>query len=390
MFSDPARFAREGAVPPRIMKTLFGLGGVQSLDGVAHRHRKAMFMQLMTPARIGALRAIASRIWLERSALWGNVDAVELYGQARGILTRAVCEWAGVPLAEREVETRARQFSCLFSSANALGPSHWRALHARGQMERWARAIVRGVRSGGVRPPTTSPVAEICSFRDLDGELLDTQVAAVELINLLRPTVATAVWIVYVALALHRYPETRESLRDTPDYAEWFAQEVRRYFPFFPLIAARVRETFEWNEYRFDKGTRVLLDLYGTDHDVRAWRGPDVFDPLRFRDWRGDPFSFIPHGPGDPNVNHRCAGERMALELMKMAATMLATKMVYEVPSRQDLSIDWSRLPALPRSRFMLSRVRLVHGTPVPAEPLRSPIEVLDPVHVRRFNASMP
>lgn len=38
-----------------MVKTLFGEGGVQSLDGEAHQHRKAMFMALMTRARVAEL-----------------------------------------------------------------------------------------------------------------------------------------------------------------------------------------------------------------------------------------------------------------------------------------------------------------------------------------------
>lgn len=390
LFADPARFTREGAVPPRVMKTLFGLGGVQTLDGEAHRHRKAMFMSLMTPERIGALRRIATRIWLERATLWGAVDAVELYGQARSILTRAVCEWAGVPLPERAVETRARQFSCMFDSVRTFGPAHWRALHVRQQAETWARGVVRDARNGRIEAAPGTALATIAAFRDLDGELLDAQTAAVELINVLRPTVATAVWVVFVALALHRYPEARGALREDPEYAQWFAQEVRRYYPFFPLIAARVRASFEWDGYRFPQGTRVLLDLYGTDHDARAWSHPDVFDPLRFRRWNGDPYAFIAHGPGDPHRHHRCAGESLALELMKMAAEVLTAHLNYTVPVEQDLTIDWTRLPALPRSRFLMSRVTLVNAPPVPVEPPRSPAEILDPVQVRRFDAAPP
>src|SRR3982751_4880757 len=50
VFYDPERFMRKGAAPLRVQKTLFGVGGVQSLDGAAHRMRKAVFMQLMTPS----------------------------------------------------------------------------------------------------------------------------------------------------------------------------------------------------------------------------------------------------------------------------------------------------------------------------------------------------
>ena len=42
---------------------------------------------------------------------------------------------------------------------------------------------------------------------------------------------------------------------------------------------------------------------------------------------------------------------------MKVATEFLAGGMAYDVPE-QDLRIDRSRLPALPRSRFVIANVR--------------------------------
>src|SRR3546814_5027775 len=56
-------FARRGAAPGRIQKTLLGQGGVQGLDGEAHRHRKQMFMSLMTPERLEELKARTADRW---------------------------------------------------------------------------------------------------------------------------------------------------------------------------------------------------------------------------------------------------------------------------------------------------------------------------------------
>lgn len=128
-------------------------------------------------------------------------------------------------------------------------------------------------------------------------------------------------------------------------------------YPFFPSIVARVRHDFEWKGYRFPEGRRVMLDLYGTNHDQRAWQAPDQFRPERFRRWDGNPFTFVPQGPGDHYLNHRCPGEWITIELMKVALTFLAKHLTYDVPE-QDLRIDRSRLPALPQSRFMMSKVR--------------------------------
>src|SRR5690606_33200469 len=107
-------------------------------------------------------------------------------------------------------------------------------------------------------------------------------------------TVAVARWITFIAMALQSYPESRDRLIAGEDHPQWFVQEVRRLYPFFPAMAARVRDTFDWNGYEFPEGTRVLLDLYGINRDERLWERPEEFRPERFRDWDGDPFRFVP------------------------------------------------------------------------------------------------
>lgn len=49
IFYSNSYFTRKNAAPKRIRNTLFGEHGVQSLDGNEHKHRKAMFMSIMTP-----------------------------------------------------------------------------------------------------------------------------------------------------------------------------------------------------------------------------------------------------------------------------------------------------------------------------------------------------
>jgi fatty-acid peroxygenase len=40
-------------------------------------------------------------------------------------------------------------------------------------------------------------------------------------------------------------------------YAEGFLLEVRRFFPFFPAVVARLAHDFTWREHRLGRGTRV-------------------------------------------------------------------------------------------------------------------------------------
>src|SRR3546814_3503026 len=78
---------------------------------------------------------------------------------------------------------------------------------------------------------------------------------------------------------------------------------------------ARTRHKFEWNGHRFPGGRQVMLDLYGTNRDPRTWDAPEEFRPERFRRWDGNPFNFIPQGGGNHDLNHRCPGEWITIEL---------------------------------------------------------------------------
>ncbi|MCA9914667.1 MAG: cytochrome P450, partial [Anaerolineae bacterium] len=70
--------------------------------------------------------------------------------------------------------------------------------------------------------------------------------------------------------------------------------------------------------------------------------------------------SFIPQGGGNAYETHRCPGENVALALMESAAVFLTEHMQYDVPE-QDLDTDYQRLPALPKSHFIISNVRLLN-----------------------------
>ncbi len=84
--------------------------------------------------------------------------------------------------------------------------------------------------------PKDSAAYLISTFQDRNDRLLDEKSAAVELINILRPTVANARYIVFAAMALHSHPEWRTRLQQSDDGLDLFVDEVRRSYPFIPLI----------------------------------------------------------------------------------------------------------------------------------------------------------
>jgi fatty-acid peroxygenase len=189
---------------------------------------------------------------------------------------------------------------------------------------------------------------------------LDDKSAAVELINILRPTVANARYIVFAAMALHAHPEYRDKLQNEDAEIPLFVDEVRRFYPFIPLIGGRVLSEFSWRSHAFRKADWVLFDLYGTNHDARIWGDPDVFRPERFKEKSPGPYDLVSHGAGDRQFTHRCPGEWITVEQMKAITRVMVREMSYEIPS-QDLRINLARIPALPTSRLVIKKIKLLN-----------------------------
>ncbi|MDO7907797.1 cytochrome P450 [Paenibacillus sp. JX-17] len=123
------------------------------------------------------------------------------------------------------------------------------------------------------------------------------------------------------------------------------------------MLGAETSCDFTWNGFSFEEGTMVLLDVYGTTHDPALWEDPDQFRPQRFKGWDGSPFDLIPQGGGDPYTNHRCAGEWLTIDMMTISFRYLNGRLDYTVPE-QDLTIDLSRMPAIPASRFLMKHIQ--------------------------------
>lgn len=359
LFYDNAKFQRQGAMPRRIQKTLLGVGGVQSLDDAPHRHRKHLFVQQLMPAeKVNALAQLMHQVLQEAAGSWEHTSRLTLFPELQLILCRSVCLWAAVPLGEVEAKQRANDLGAMIESGGRVGPAHWQGRLARKRSEQWAAGLINAVRDGTLQVPEDSALYAVALHRDLMDELLSADIAAVELLNILRPTVAIARYMVFGALALHEHPACRQLiLENREDYLEMFVQEVRRFYPFFPQVAARVRHDFQWKGYAFPRGRRVILDLYGTNHDLRLWHNPYAFDPQRFARERHSPYGFIPQGGGDYQIHHRCPGEYITIALTAVFLRFMTQEISYNVPP-QDLTISLTRMPTLPVSGFIIEKVR--------------------------------
>lgn len=348
--ADAARFFYEGgrfrrgpdAVPRSVAHLLQDDGSVQTLEGDAHRVRKRLFLDLVwgSEAR-DALASAVIEAWTELAAAREG-RPVRLFDHAAEALTAGVARVAGLPQPVDTAELTAALTS-MVENAGRFGPPNWGARARRIATEQTAREWIREARE---RRDTATPLGVIAHHRE-SGELLDEEVAGVELLNLLRPTAAVAHYLVFVAWALHHRPELRERLIASAELRRSFAQEVRRFFPFFPMIGGRATRELDWQGRRVRRDDWVLLDLYATDHDPTGWARPDAFDAERFLGADADRL-VVAQGAGDPLHDHRCPGELLTRDLIDELASHLARNPPAVLPD-QDLRISLRRFPAMPR-----------------------------------------
>jgi fatty-acid peroxygenase len=384
LFYDEGKMERAHALPRRVATTLFGKGGVQSLDGERHRQRKSVFLALMTQPSLEQLMDVTAQRWKEAIRQWEGAGQLVLFDEAARVLTESVCTWTAAPLGEGDEPKLTRQLVSMIDGCGGVGPRLWKGKLARVQAEFWAANVIRNVRTGKLHVAPGTAAGMMAHHRDMDGRPLPLRTAAVELLNVIRSTTAVAWYVAFAALALHVYPEWRDKLAREPfgegagELTDLFVQEVRRYYPFFPFLGAKARTSFDWHGQHFGKGTLVLLDLYGANHDPALWSDPEVFRPERFRSWDRDAFGFIPQGGGGLRDGHRCPGEWITMHNMALALHFLTRGMTYEVVPGQDLGFDLHRMPTRPRSGFIIRNVRATAALDGPTPRLPSPAAARD------------
>jgi hypothetical protein len=153
---DAARFLydedhvlRSGAQPEPVQATLFGKGSVHSLDGEAHRVRKAMYVALlMREDGIASLVQEVVEAWDDAAGEWSRGPEIVLFDAAAEVIAGAVCRWAGMSVTDAEVPGVALDLVALVDGFATGGPRHFRARRARKRREAWLVQLVEGVRNG--------------------------------------------------------------------------------------------------------------------------------------------------------------------------------------------------------------------------------------------------
>lgn len=349
LFYDPSLVERHGAVPLPVSGVIFGPGAVQGLDGAAHLLRKRMLLEALAAPRVADLVPRAGARLAAQVRQWPARREVVVVNELATAYGFAVLEWAGIGCSEDQAHRLVRDMAFLVDGFGGAGGAYPRGWLARLRLDRWAAGVVREARAGS-RPRLPGTTLDVIAGSDLPAGK-----AGVELLNVLRPTVAVAWFGAFALLALHQHPEWRNRMADS---AEAFAHEVRRVYPFVPALTGVAARPFDHDGRRFAKGTRLLLDVPGTNRDPELWEQADAFRPERFIDWQPDPWSFVPHGGGWADAGHRCPGEPATVALLAETLRVLA-EVEFEI---RDPEYDDTRIPTAPHGGLRLTGVRLPQG----------------------------
>jgi fatty-acid peroxygenase len=337
-FYDEAIVKRKGAMPPPLAWLLFGRGAVHGLDDLEHKERKRLLIDLTSPS--GLMPAIDAAERHLRSAVhgWPAGGDVCVHDQLVSAYGRAALEWVGVQLDDQDADRWSRRLAAIVDGFGFQGWAYVRAWRERLRCERWAQGLVHNARAGLAAQDDTS-------LARLAASDLDDRTAGVELLNLVRPTIAVSWLGTFAALRLAEHPEWRERLvaAEASEARLAFAQEVRRTTPFVPALAGRVRQQTEVSGVPARPGQFIVLDVIGVDHDPARWSDPETFAPERFLGVSPGAYDLVPQGGGGPS-GHRCPGESLALCLLDLTVRALA-EVSYDVVIGE---VDPRRLPTLP------------------------------------------
>lgn len=352
LFYDNDSVNRKDVTPARIKKTLLGEGGLHGLDGSSHRRRKDLFLALMGPHSLHPFKSILTDNLSRRARAWEPNSRIDLFAESQIVLFCTMCEWAGVPLQSDEMTRRVADGAAMVDAFGGIGWRHWKGRLARRRSERWMEGIVAATRSGTLNPLPGSALERISCFRDTEGDLLPVEVAAVELLNVIRPALAIPYFLDLAAVKLSGNSDLRGQIVSSDEMLDGFVQEVRRFCPFTPFLGARTCREIEWQGFRIPSDTLLILDVYGIHRDERIWRDASSFAPQRFQDITDYSSSLLQQGGGNHANGHRCAGEWFTIEALKIFSRELA-RMTYTVDPASP-SFSRTRIPSRPVPRVAL------------------------------------
>lgn len=134
-----------------------------------------------------------------------------------------------------------------------------------------------------------------------------------------------------------RFPTMKE-LNDMK-YLECCIKEGLRLYPSVPLIARKLVEDVQIEDYTIPAGTTAMIVVYQLHRDPAVFPNPDKFNPDNFlpENCRGrHPYAYIPFSAGPRN----CIGQKFAvLEEKSVISAVLRKYRIEAVDRRENLTL---------------------------------------------------
>lgn len=92
-----------------------------------------------------------------------------------------------------------------------------------------------------------------------------------------------------------------------------------------------------------DKGTSILLPVYGLHHDLKYHQDPDKFKPERFLEGNMMNYTFMPFGEGPRS----CIGKRLGILQVKLGVAYILHNYEISLNERTKLPLEYEPNNAL-------------------------------------------
>ena len=116
-------------------------------------------------------------------------------------------------LSEQEIDELADDEVAMFEGVNSAS-DHLKGVTGRKKAEKWAQGLLEEAREHPLDEDKNLALYVFAKATDTKGNLLPLQTAAVELLNIIRPTVAITVWVALMGCVLFDNHEVYQKLAD--------------------------------------------------------------------------------------------------------------------------------------------------------------------------------
>jgi cytochrome P450 len=285
------------------------------MDPPDHTRLRSLVSKAFTPKMVAALEPKATEIaqrLVARGVEQESLDVVE--GLAYPLPLELICELLGVPKTDRG---RFKEWSDAL--ARGLDPEFLlppESMEIRVQAIRGFVGYFRELIAQRRERPASDLLSELVSVEEKGERLSEGELLGTLVLLLVAGHETTVNLIGNAVLALTRFPEVQERLRENPGMVRSFVEEVLRFDPPVQITARFAREDLDLGEgVMVPKGGVALALIPAANRDPLVFDSPSRFDPLR------EPNQHLSFGFGI----HHCLGAPLARLEARVAITALVS-----------------------------------------------------------------